>query len=449
MTYFLCNLFFSPIFATKIITNMYRKAIEELKQWKARKNRKPLILRGARQVGKTWLMKEFAATCYEKYVYINFEDEEALQHVFEHNFDISRIIESLELRFHVSIDKDTLLIFDEIQSARRGVTSLKYFYEKAPEMHIIVADSMLGLSSDESIPVGKVDYMNLYPMTFEEFLMAMGKEKIAETIRKRNWTVLQTVSDMLIRDLKTYYYVGGMPEAVLAFVENRDYDEVRRIQNNILVSYDSNFAKHAPADVVPRIRMVWNSLPSQLSRENKKFIYGAVKHGSRAKDFELALQWLVDAGLVIKVNRAKACGLPLNAFEDITAFKLFAVDVGLLSAMNKVQPETLVTGNELLTTYKGALTEQFVAQHLETFVDFLFYWSADNSRGEIDFLIQIDDKIVPIEVKAEENLKSKSLRFFVEKNTGLHGIRLSMSDYRQQDWMENIPLYAINVIALF
>ncbi|MBR6489538.1 MAG: ATP-binding protein [Muribaculaceae bacterium] len=422
---------------------MYRKAIEELKQWKARKNRKPLILRGARQVGKTWLMKEFAATCYKKHVYINFEDEEILQNIFEHDFDINRIIESIELRFHVSIDDETLLIFDEIQSAHRGVTSLKYFYEKAPEMHIIVADSMLGLSTTESIPVGKVDYLNLYPMTFEEFLMAMGKERIAEAIKKQNWIAIQAVSDLLINDLKSYYFVGGMPEAVLSFVENRDYDEVRRIQNNILISYDSNFAKHAPADVVPRIRMVWNSLPSQLSHENKKFIYGAVKHGSRAKDFELALQWLVDAGLVIKVNRAKTSGVPLNAFEDMTAFKLFAVDVGLLSAMNKVRPESLVMGNELLTTYKGALTEQFVAQHLVTFVDFLFYWSAENSRGEIDFLVQVDDKIIPIEVKAEENLKSKSLRTFVQKYPNLHGLRLSMSNYRQQDWMDNVPLYAI------
>ena len=422
---------------------MYRKAIEELKQWKARKNRKPLILRGARQVGKTWLMKEFAATCYKKHVYINFEDEEILQNIFEHDFDINRIIESIELRFHVSIDDETLLIFDEIQSAHRDVTSLKYFYEKAPEMHIIVADSMLGLSTTESIPVGKVDYLNLYPMTFEEFLMAMGKERIAEAIKKQNWIAIQAVSDLLINDLKSYYFVGGMPEAVLSFVENRDYDEVRRIQNNILISYDSNFAKHAPADVVPRIRMVWNSLPSQLSHENKKFIYGAVKHGSRAKDFELALQWLVDAGLVIKVNRAKTSGVPLNAFEDMTAFKLFAVDVGLLSAMNKVRPESLVMGNELLTTYKGALTEQFVAQHLVTFVDFLFYWSAENSRGEIDFLVQVDDKIIPIEVKAEENLKSKSLRTFVQKYPNLHGLRLSMSNYRQQDWMDNVPLYAI------
>ncbi len=425
---------------------MYRKAIEELKLWKSRKNRKPLILRGARQVGKTWLMQEFAATCYKSHVYINFEDDEILQHVFEHDFDINRIIESIELRFAVSIDSDTLIIFDEIQSARRGVTSLKYFYEKAPQLHIIVADSMLGLSSTESIPVGKVDYLNLYPMTFEEFLMAIGKERIAETINNRNWATLHAVRDLLVNDLKTYYYVGGMPEAVKSFVENHDYDEVRRIQNNILVSYDSNFAKHAPIDVVPRIRMVWNSLPSQLSHENKKFIYGAVKHGSRAKDFEVALQWLVDSGLVIKVNRVKACGVPLNAFEDMGAFKLFALDVGLLAAMNKVRPETLVVGNELLTTYKGALTEQFVAQHLVTFVDFLFYWSADNSRGEIDFLVQTGDKIIPIEVKAEENLKSRSLRTFVERQPNLHGLRLSMSNYRQQEWMDNLPLYAINAL---
>lgn len=422
---------------------MYRKAIEELKKWKSRKNRKPLILRGARQVGKTWLMQEFASTCYDKHVYINFEDEEALQHVFEDNFDIDRIIESIKLRFRVSIDADTLLIFDEIQSAHRGVTSLKYFYEKAPELHIVVADSMLGLSTAESIPVGKVDYLDIYPMTFDEFLIAMGKQNIADAIKNGNWTALRSVNDILIRDLKTYYYVGGMPEAVKEFVESRDYSEVRRIQNNILISYDSNFVKHAPIDAVPRIRMVWNSLPSQLSHENKKFIYGAVKHGSRAKDFELALQWLVDASLVIKVHRTKAGKLPLNAFEDLSAFKLFTLDVGLLSAMNKVSPDTLVSGNELFTTFKGALTEQFVAQHLLTFVDFLYYWSAENSSGEIDFLVQVKDTIIPIEVKAEENLRSKSLRVFVNKNDNLHGIRLSMSYYRQQEWMDNYPLYAI------
>lgn len=426
---------------------MYRKAIEELKQWKSRKNRKPLILRGARQVGKTWLMQEFASTCYEKHVYINFEDEEVLQHVFEDNFDIDRIIESIELRFSTSITNDTLLIFDEIQSAHRGITSLKYFYEKVPEMHIIVADSMLGLSTAESIPVGKVDYLDLYPMTFDEFLIAMGKQNIAEAIKKHNWAVLKSVKDIVVRDLKTYYYVGGMPEAVNEFVESRDYKEVRRIQNNILVSYDSNFIKHAPVDIVPRIRMVWNSLPSQLAHENKKFIYGAVKHGSRAKDFEVALQWLVDAGLVIKVNRTKAGMLPLNAFEDLSAFKLFTLDIGLLSAMNKVKPETLMMGNDLFTIFKGALTEQFVAQHLVTFVDFLYYWSAENSRGEIDFLVQIDDTILPIEVKAEENLQSKSLRIFVTKNAGLLGVRLSMSDYREQEWMVNYPLYAVEALS--
>ena len=426
---------------------MYRKAIEELKHWKSRKNRKPLIVRGARQVGKTWLMQEFASTCYKKHIYINFEDEEILQNVFEDNFDINRIIESIELRFSTSIDNETLLIFDEIQSAHRGVTSLKYFYEKAPELHIVVADSMLGLSTAESVPVGKVDYLNLYPMTFEEFLIAMGKHNVAEAINNRNWAILKSVKDLIIRDLKTYYYVGGMPEAVNEFVESRDYNEVRRIQNNILVSYDSNFIKHAPVDVVPRIRMVWNSLPSQLAHENKKFIYGAVKHGSRAKDFEIALQWLADAGLVIKINRTKAGMLPLNAFEDLNAFKLFTLDIGLLSAMNKVKPETLMMGNELFTIFKGALTEQFVAQHLVTFVDLLYYWSAENSRGEIDFLVQKDDIILPIEVKAEENLQSKSLRAFVAKHVGLHGVRLSMSDYREQEWMVNYPLYAVQLLS--
>lgn len=423
---------------------MYRTAIEQLRQWKLRPNRKPMVLLGARQVGKTWLMKEFARTGYAKSVYINFEEEASLQHLFENDFDIDRILKSIELRFQVSVDDKTLLVFDEIQSVKRGVTSLKYFYEKAPHLHIMVADSMLGLSTAESIPVGKVDYLRLYPMTFQEYLLAQGKERVVQCINDSEWPLLQSVKDRLIQDLKNYYYVGGMPEAVEAFVQRQDYAEVRRIQNNILLAYEGNFAKHAPAGVVPRIRMVWNSLPSQLARENKKFVYGAVKSGARAKDFELALQWLVDAGLVIKVNRTKSGMMPLKAYENMAAFKLFTLDVGLLCAQNKTQVETLVRGNELFSTFKGALTEQYVAQQLSTFVDQLYYWSAENSSGEIDFLVQLHDKVTPIEVKAEENLKAKSLHVFTDKYSNLHGLRLSMSDYRKQDWMTNVPLYALS-----
>lgn len=388
-------------------------------------------------------MQEFARTAYSHSVYINFEDEEALRHIFENDFDIKRILESIELRFNTTIDDDTLLIFDEIQSARRGITSLKYFQEKAPHIHLMAADSLLGLSSTESIPVGKVDYVDIYPMTFAEFLMALGKHREAKLLAEGNQSMLAVVRDQLIYDLRCYYYVGGMPEAVSCFVENRNFEEVRRIQRDILTSYDSNFAKHAPADVIARIRMVWNSLPSQLAHENKKFIYGAVKKGSRAKDFELALQWLVDAGLVLKVPRVKAAQVPLAAFEDISAFKLFMLDVGLLATMSKLQTSTLVNGNELFEMFKGALTEQFVAQHLKIYADQMGYWSAENSQGEIDFLVQTEDHITPIEVKAEENLRSKSLRVFVGNNPKLHGLRLSMSDFRHQDWMDNVPLYAL------
>ena len=422
---------------------MYRIGIEELLKWKSRPRRKPLVLRGARQVGKTWLMQEFARTAYSHSVYINFEDEEALRHIFENDFDIKRILESIELRFNTTIDDDTLLIFDEIQSARRGITSLKYFQEKAPHIHLMAADSLLGLSSTESIPVGKVDYVDIYPMTFAEFLMALGKHREAKLLAEGNQSMLAVVRDQLIYDLRCYYYVGGMPEAVSCFVENRNFEEVRRIQRDILTSYDSNFAKHAPANVIARIRMVWNSLPSQLAHENKKFIYGAVKKGSRAKDFEHALQWLVDAGLVLKVPRVKAAQVPLAAFEDISAFKLFMLDVGLLATMSKLQTSTLVNGNELFEMFKGALTEQFVAQHLKIYADQMGYWSAENSQGEIDFLVQTEDHITPIEVKAEENLRSKSLRVFVGNNPKLHGLRLSMSDFRHQDWMDNVPLYAL------
>ena len=423
---------------------MYRKAQEQLLQWKMRAGRKPLVLLGARQVGKTWLMKDFARSAYRNSVYVNFEDEEVLQGLFDSDFDIQRIITSLELRFNTNIDDETLLIFDEIQSARRGITSLKYFQEKAPHLHIIAADSLLGLTTSDSIPVGKVDYLRIYPMTFIEFLKAMGKDREAEVIERREWKLMEVVRDQLVLLLKTYYYVGGMPEAVQCFADNKDYNEVRRIQNDIITSYDSNFIKHAPAEIIPRIRMVWNSIPSQLAKENKKFIYGVVKSGGRAREFELALQWLIDAGQIIKVPRCKSGQLPLKAFEDLSAFKVFLLDVGLLNAMNRTQPSTIVDGNEMFLTFKGALTEQYVAQQLVTCVDQLYYWSAETSSGEIDFLVQMADKVIPIEVKAEENLHAKSLRAFVERMPGLHGLRLSMSNYRVQSWMTNVPLYALS-----
>lgn len=424
---------------------MEREAIGQLYEWKARPNRKPLIIRGARQVGKTWLMLEFAKKAYEKWIYVNFEDEEMLKHVFELDFDVPRILNVLSLRFHTEIDEQTLLIFDEIQAAPRGITSLKYFCEKAPEYHVITAGSLLGISmhGGDSFPVGKVDFLSLMPMSFPEFLRAAGQERLAKLLAECKWDSIVYVKDRIIQLLRTYYYVGGMPEAVKAYCDGLGYEEVRHIQSNILMTYENDFSKHAPANEVPRIRMVWHSVTSQLAKENRKFIYGVLRQGARAKEFEIAVEWLQDAGLVYRVNRTKSGEMPLSAFEDFGIFKLFMLDVGLMCAINRLSSDSILLGNDIFSTYRGAMTEQYVCQQLTGAVDFIYYWSADNSRGEIDFLIQTGGRIVPIEVKAEENLKSKSLSAFVARYPSLHAVRLSMSDYREQEWMTNVPLYAV------
>lgn len=424
---------------------MKRETIQQLFEWKRRANRKPLIIRGARQVGKTWLMMEFARQAYVKWVYVNFEDEEMLQHLFEPDFDITRILTALSLRFQVDVDEETLIIFDEIQAAPRGVTSLKYFYEKAPQYHIITAGSLLGIAmhKGDSFPVGKVDFLQLEPMNFKEFLIATGHEKLAELIAGGAWDSLTYVKDKLVQLLRTYYYVGGMPEAVKTYCDGQGFDEVRRVQQNILMTYENDFSKHAPATEVPRIRMVWHSITSQLAKENRKFIYGVLRPGARAREFELAVEWLLDAGLVYKVNRTKSGELPLSAFEDFGTFKLFMLDVGLMCAMNKLSADSILLGNAVFSTFRGAMTEQYVCQQLIGRMDFIYYWSAENSRGEIDFLVQHRERVIPIEVKAEENLKSKSLSAFVARYPSLHAVRFSMSDYREQDWMTNVPLYGI------
>lgn len=423
---------------------MERSAISQLFEWKTRPSRKPLIVRGARQVGKTWLILDFAKKAYKRYVYVNFEEDEVLKHVFESDFDIDRIITTISLRTQCDIDEDTLLIFDEIQAASRGVTSLKYFCEKARGYHVIAAGSLLGIAmhSSDSFPVGKVDFVDLSPLSFHEFLLAMDETRIAMLLEEGDWEMAEMVKDKLTMLLKTYYYVGGMPEVVDNYRQHKDLAEVRRIQDNILATYINDFSKHAPIKEVPRIRMVWESVASQLAKENRKFVYGMLRVGARAKDFEVAIEWLKDAGLIYKVNRTKSGELPLNAFEEFGSFKIYLLDVGLLSAINKLTADTLIMGNEIFNTYKGALTEQYFFQQIRDKVDFVYYWSADNSRGEVDFVVQKEGKVIPIEVKAEENLRSKSLAAFVAKYPGLHALRFSMSDYREQDWMTNIPLYA-------
>lgn len=425
---------------------MKRTAIARLYEWKARPGRKPLIIRGARQVGKTWLMKAFAQEAFDRYVYINFEDNEVAKHIFEQDFDIRRILLSLQVMTGEVIDEHTLLLLDELQEAPRGVTALKYFQEKAPEQPVIAAGSLLGISlhRHDSFPVGKVDFIDLYPLSFTEFLDAIGEGQLCAVLQQKDWGILSLFHDKLKECLRQYYFVGGMPEAVLSFVTHRNYAAVTEVLQSILDAYDRDFSKHAPLPEVPRLRMVWHSIVAQLSKENRKFIYGLLKEGARAKEFELAIEWLIDAGLIYKVTRAKKGLIPLKAYEDISAFKLFMLDVGLMRTMARIPMQALLEGNALFTDFKGALTEQYVLQQLQCLPDMsIHYWSAENSRGEIDFLVQQAGEIFPIEVKAEENLQSKSLSTFVKSNPGLHGVRYSMSPHRRQDWMTNYPLYAV------
>ena len=425
---------------------MKRDAINYLYEWKSRSNHKPMIVRGARQVGKTWLMCEFAKQAYEKHIYINFEDNELVRNLFERDFDIERIITVLQVATGTVIDSETLIIFDEIQEAPKGLIALKYFYEKAPEYSILAAGSLLGISMHESVsfPVGKVEFMDLYPLSFREFLDAIGQSQLVDVLESEDWELISLLHPKLSECLKTYYFVGGMPGVVMEYINTKNFNRVRVVQQEILSAYDNDFSKHASNRKVPRLRMVWRSVLAQLSKENKKFIYGMIKEGARAKDFELALEWLQDAGLLYKVNRTKSGRMPLSAYEDFSAFKIFLLDVGLLSAMGKLNVQTILNGDAIFEEFKGALTEQYVLQQLKTHKDIdIYYWSADNSSGELDFIIQRDGLITPIEVKAEENLQSKSLSAFIKKNQGLKGLRLSMAGYREQEWMQNKPLYSI------
>jgi len=430
---------------------VYRNKINGLIEWKLSEKRKPLIFLGARQVGKTYLLQEFGKTEYKQLAYINFEHPNAPKNLFEIDFDADRIITVLNAYCNLKINaEDTLLVFDEIQSASKGLTALKYFYENAPEFHIIGAGSLLGVNihPGESFPVGKVDFMRLNPMNFYEFLLAMGETGIAELLEKKDLESLTFFHQKFINYLRYYLFVGGMPEAVNDFAENRDWQSVRHIQNQIIAAYRSDFSKHAPKEILPRINMVWDSIPAQLTKENKKFIYGVIKEGARAKDFELAIQWLTDAGLLHKVYNTSKPALPLVAYQELSAFKLFHNDVGLLGAMSKLNAKTIAQGDTIFTEFKGALAGQYVFQQMlqdETLS--IFYHTFDNSKYEIDFLIQTEnDEVIPIEVKAGENLKSNSFRLFCKKNHPKTAIRTSLLPYKQEDWLINVPLYAINAV---
>ncbi len=426
---------------------MYRKLIEQLKRWKNSKNRKPMIIRGARQVGKTWLMKEFGRTCYQHSVYISMDENEIMEGVFRDAFDIKRIIASLEIEAGFKINpEDTLIIFDEVQEIPRALKSLKYFYENAPEYHIVAAGSLLGVALHEgtSFPVGKVDFCDLYPLDYEEFLAACQEEQLIRLLASGDYSLISNYKNRFIDYLKYYYYVGGMPEVVSVYRETWDLRAVRDIQEKLLAAYENDFSKHAPSGIVTRIKMLWNSIPAQLAKENKKFIYGLIREGARAREYEVAMTWLIDCGLVYKVNRVKKPDFPLRAYQDFQAFKLFVLDVGLLGAMTKLSAKVILEGNALFEEFKGALTEQYVLQQLVLNPEHdIFYWSSDTAKAELDFLIQNDDKIIPMEVKAEENLQAKSLKMFYQKYQPDTAVRTSMSDYRIQDWMVNIPLYGI------
>lgn len=427
---------------------MYREAIIELIKWKESHRRKPLIIEGARQVGKTWLVKEFAKAHYKNLAYINFEEQVFLRNLFATDFDINRIVEAISAVAHTACTPgETLIFLDEIQEAENGITALKYFCENAPEFHVIAAGSLLGpeLHKKQSFPVGKVQLMTLYPMSFTEFLIAMKEDSLADFIRRQDWSNINLFAPKLQDLLRKYYFVGGMPEAVLSFSETGNWQEVREIQNEILQGYDRDFSKHAPNDIVPRIRMLWDSIPSQLSKENRKFIYGLVKQGARAREYEIALQWLIDGGLIYKVSNVTAPRIPLKSNEDKSAFKLFVVDVGLLGAMSGLDSETIINGNQIFTEFKGALTEQYVLQQL-ILKHTPYYYSKANSQLEIDFLIEASRAVIPIEVKAEENLKAKSLRQFVADNDSKTAYRVSMSPFRKEDWLTNIPLYCAQTI---
>ncbi|MCR4714530.1 MAG: ATP-binding protein [Treponemataceae bacterium] len=423
---------------------MERTVYQQLYAWKNKDNRKPLILNGARQVGKTWLLKEFGKHEYDNVAYINCDETVEMKQAFA-DFDTERLVRVFSVLSGTEIKPEkTLIILDEIQEIPLGLTSLKYFCENAGEYHIAVAGSLLGIGLHEGtgFPVGKVDEINLHPLSFEEFLLAMGEKIIVQQMKESRWNELSGLSHRFIELLRQYYYVGGMPAVVASYVKDKNLFAVREMQNQILSDYRRDFSKHVPADILPKVNLVWDSIPAQLAKENKKFVYSAIKKGGRAKEFENAIQWLSDAGLIHKVMRVSKVERPLKFYEDYDAFKLFVLDLGLLGAMVQVSAKDVLVNNKAFTEYKGAFTEQFVLQEIAGLDMNAYYYSKENSLLELDFIIQ-KDEIYPIEVKAEENLRSKSLRTIYETNNSLKPCRFSMAAYKEQDWMKNIPLYLV------
>lgn len=426
---------------------MQRFAIEQLVEWKNRPNRKPLIIKGARQVGKTWLMKEFGRLYFKKVAYVTFYNNKRMKNVFEEDYDINRILMNINIEAKTEVThEDTLIIFDEIQEAPRALEALKYFCENAPEYAIVAAGSLLGVALHKNIsfPVGKVDMLDMYPLSFREFLCAMGENKLEQLLRDKSYTLINDCSDKFVFWLKNYYYVGGMPEVVNFFADHKDYVEVRRLQNAILTQYEDDFGKHTEKNELARIRLLWNSIPMQLAKENKKFFFGQIKKGARLKDFELAIEWLSDCGLITKVYKVNNPAVPLKAYIDFTAFKLFMLDVGLLGAMSELDAESILEGNDIFKEFKGALTEQYVLQQLVADTHYTpYYFGTDSNTFEMDFTVQKGRNIVPIEVKAETNQQAKSLKVYCQKYQPEYAVRISMNNYREEEWLTNLPLYAV------
>jgi len=426
---------------------MRRFAMEKLKKWKVKEGRKPLIIMGARQVGKTWLMKEFGRTEYKKVAYISFYNNRRMTEVFEMDYDIQRILMAFNIEAGITVTpQDTLIILDEIQNVPKALESLKYFCENAPEYHVVAAGSLLGVALHEGIsfPVGKVEILDLYPMNFREFLCAMEETGLESALESRDYNLIDTFSDKYIMWLKNYYYIGGMPEVVASFAEKKDYKEVREIQTNIIRQYRGDFGKHAGARDLPRINMVWESIPIQLAKENRKFFFGQIKKGSRSNEFETAIQWLQDSGLIHKVNKVNEPHVPLSAYKDFSAYKLFLLDVGLLGALSGLDAETVLEGNDIFVEFKGALTEQYVLQQIIADTSYTpYYFGTQKATYEQDFIIQQKKEVVPIEVKAESNIRSQSLKAFADKYHSKKAVRFSLLPYRDQGWLVNIPLYAV------
>ena len=426
---------------------MKRLIYNDLVAWKNSADRKPLILLGARQVGKTYILKDFGAQEFKNVVYVNCHQNEFTNNLFR-DLMTERIVTELERFYDTDIvSGQTLLVFDEIQEAHNGIASLKYFCEDMPQLHVVAAGSLLGISlrSDESYPVGKVNTLKMFPMTFSEFLMAKKRNGLVEVLNQLQWDSMKAMNEDFTELLRQYYFTGGMPEAVKTYIETGDVAKVRAVQREILDAYERDIAKHTKTQAI-NIHQVWNSIPAQLARENKKFIFGAVRKGARAATYEESIQWLVDAGLAYKVERVREPSLPLKFYADHDAFKLYLFDCGLLACMAEANPNSMLLGENAFVEFKGAFSENFVLQQLKSGDgQSVYYYSKDKSTMEVDFLYQTAERVVPVEVKAEENVKSKSLSTFINqefRDKSLKALRISMKPYIDQQWMENIPLYA-------